>query len=94
MYECINNQLHKNQFGFRKKRSATAQMLIYLDSIYKLNDEKSGSNFATFYTDFSKAFDKVPHQILIEKLKLLGIGEILLELVKTYLRKNAKCCGE
>ena len=88
MYECINNQLHKNQFGFRKKRSATAQMLIYLDSIYKLNNEKSTSNLATLYTDFSKAFDKVPHQILIEKLKLRRIGGKLLDLVKSYLSEK------
>lgn len=39
----------------------------------------NGGQVDTVYTDFSKAFDKVYHSILVEKLRILGFnGNLLL----------------
>ena len=37
------------------------------------------------FTDFSKAFDKVDHDILLQKLSKYGIGGELLKLIHSYL---------
>ena len=37
------------------------------------------------YTDFSKAFDKVNHQLLIRKLELFGVGGPILNWLESYL---------
>ena len=40
------------------------------------------------YTDFAKAFDRVNHQLLINKLNMYGIGGKLLTWIKSYLTKR------
>jgi len=39
----------------------------------------------TTFTDFSKAFDTVPHNLLIKELDPIGIGDPLLSFVRSYL---------
>ena len=58
-------RLHESQHGFRKLRSATIHLLLFLDRIYELNDQQDVQELAVLYLDFAKAFDTVPHDILI-----------------------------
>jgi len=53
----------KNQFGFLKGRSTVLQLLHYggMDSALE-----NGGQINTIYTDFEKAFDKVPHHLLLK----------------------------
>ena len=37
------------------------------------------------YTDFEKAFDKVPHKRLISKLKSYGIDPVLIRWIEGFL---------
>ena len=41
--------------------------------------------FDLIYTDFSKAFDSVPHKRLLQKLKSIGIDGDLFNWVKSFL---------
>ena len=43
---------------------------------------------AVIYLDFAKAFDKVAHHLLIEKLKIFGVGGKLLNIIISYLNKR------
>ncbi len=78
-----HNMLNNSQHGFRKGRSCLSQLLAHYDKILK--HMENGMNVDTVYLDFSKAFDKVDHQIIIEKLKILGIGGKILKWIKSFL---------
>ena len=64
--------LNPSQHGFLKVRSCLTNMLCFLERIKKWIDE--GSPVDIIYLDFQKAFDNVPHQRLLLKLKAHGIG--------------------
>ena len=55
-----------------KGRSTVTQLLTVLDEWTRLLEE--GGQIDVVYTDLQKAFDKVSHKFLINKLKSYGIG--------------------
>ena len=54
----------------------------------KLLDE--GSAVDIFYLDLKKAFDKVPHDILIEKVRGIGIGKELADWIENWLKDRSQ----
>ena len=44
-----------------------------------------GESFGAFLIDFSKAFDSLPHDILIDKLIVYGFDESSLQVMQSYL---------
>ena len=67
-HKLINPSRH----GLLKARSCLTKLLCFFEEITKWEDE--GSPVDIIYLDFQKAFDKVPHQRLILKLKSHGMG--------------------
>ena len=71
------------QHGFRKFRSCESQLIMTVqdlaDSLNK-NEQIDG-----LLLDFSKAFDKVPHQRLLEKLSYYGVRGNLHSWIKDFL---------
>ena len=65
--------LNPSQHVFPNARSCLTNMLCFLEVITKWLDE--GSPVDSIYLDFQKAFDKVPHQRLLLKLKAHGIED-------------------
>ena len=57
--------------------------VVFLEEITKWIDE--GSPVDIIYLDFQKAFDKVPHQRLLLKLKAHGIRDGIINWVEQYL---------
>ena len=74
IYCFFHSKFHTSQYGFRKRRSATLQLINFLDKIYESNDLESVNELSVLYHDFAKAFDTVPHSVLVSKLRSLGIG--------------------
>ena len=64
--------IRNTQHGFRKGYSCTSNLLVFLESV--TTDIDAGRNVDTVhvYLDLAKAFDKVPHQRLLIKLKAHG----------------------
>ena len=78
-----NNLFSKKQFGFIKGRSTVLQLLSVLD-IWTASLE-SGGNIDAVYTDFEKAFDKVPHRRLLSKLQSYGVNDEIVAWIKDFL---------
>ena len=78
-----NNLICSNQHGFRKHRSCLTQLLSHIDLI--LQNLQNGMDTDVIYLDYAKAFDKVDHQILLQKLYSYGVRGKLLMWINSYL---------
>ena len=79
-----NNILSDYQHGFRKNRSCESQLTI---TIQELADGlNSGEQLDCVLLDFSKAFDKVPHQRLLNKCRYYGIQGNTLQWIASFLQ--------
>ena len=78
-----NNIFSSQQYGFVKGRSTVLQLLNVMDVWTNAID--NGDSIDTVYIDFTKAFDEVPHNILMSKLNLIGINTETLHWIKAFL---------
>jgi hypothetical protein len=80
----LSNKLFSNkQYGFIKGRSTVLQLLHIADDWIKSLDD--GGQIDIIYTDFEKAFDKVPHKRLISKLYAYGLNDLLINWIEAFL---------
>lgn len=71
------------QHGFMKSRSTVTNMISFIGDLAEGIDR--GHSFDVVYTDFSKAFDKVSHNMLLMKLSSVGIAGPFLSWCRSYL---------
>ena len=64
-----NNLISDSQHGFRRGRSCLTNLLEFFHEMFSLYDKSRAIDI--LYLDFKKAFDKVPNQRLMNKLKEL-----------------------
>ena len=84
-----NNLINEEQHGFVPGRSCQSQLLVHYKDIYEAMEE--GVRIDTVFLDFSKAFDKVDHNILLKKLAKHGIKGKIGNWIKEFLT-NRKFC--
>jgi hypothetical protein len=82
-YMLLNNLLSDKQYGFVKGRSTMLQLLHMLDNWTSSLEE--GGQVDAIYTDFEKAFDKVPHKRLLYKLEAYGVNKTILKWIQDFL---------
>lgn len=80
---------NKCQYGFRKGRSTELALLTQKEIILHAFDKKQ--LVIVVYIDFSKAFDRLNHATLLEKLERYGIRGIPLSLLTSYLQHRRQC---
>jgi len=68
--------------------SCLTNLIFFYDQVTCLVDE--GKAVDVIYLDFSKAFDTVPHSILLEKLAAHGLDGCTLRWVKNWLNGRAQ----
>eukprot|EP00057_Strongylocentrotus_purpuratus_P029222 XP_011683696.1 PREDICTED: RNA-directed DNA polymerase from mobile element jockey-like [Strongylocentrotus purpuratus] len=79
-----HNLLTDFQFGFRRKRSCESQLLVTVDDLATgLRDKQQ---IDAILLDFSKAFDRVPHERLLLKLNHYGVRNELLSWIRDFLQ--------
>ena len=69
--EC-NKAINDSQHGSRSRRSYVVYLITFLQDSTKIVEE--GGCVDVIYLDFCKTFDKVPHQRLLIKLEMHGMG--------------------
>ena len=81
LYKSLHAVLHPRQFGFQSKKSSVFQLIDFIENSYR---HKASCTFK-FYLDYEKAFDKVPHSILLSKLPRFGLDSDFVDLLRCYL---------
>ena len=77
------NYLTPFQHGFRQKRSCESQLLTTLHDFQQSLNKKGQTD--AILLDFSKAFDKVDHRLLLNKIDNIGISGPLLKWISSFL---------
>ena len=84
-----NNILIENQHGFRSNHSCITQLIALTEDIsFALDHQKQ---IDIILLDFSKAFDTVPHQRLLTKLRYYGINGSTYNWIQTWLTQRTQC---
>ena len=79
-----NNLIRPSQHGFMHQKSCTTNLIEFFENVTKSIDESHAIDI--LYFDFAKAFDKVPHQRLLQKLKCLRLNENVVTWIANWLK--------
>ena len=82
--------LFKSQHGFRKKYSTKTASIYFCNSICK--QMNNGKLTSAVYTDLSKAFETIGHNILSQKLSAYEVKDKELEWFNSYIFNRKKLC--
>jgi len=81
----------QDQHGFTKGRSCLSNLLIFQKSVIDMLDD--GYSVDIIYLDLQKAFDKVPHDKMIGKIRGLGMNEKIVEWIENWLEDRMQRVG-
>ena len=76
--------ISQNQHGFRKSVNTTTQLLHVTHHAAEALDRKRNYHIISF--DFTKAFDRVPHDLLIRKLAMYKFHPICVDWIQDWLK--------
>lgn len=88
IYPSLHNVIIEQQHGFVKQRSTTTNLLSFSSFLFDGFD--NGLQVDTVYTDFCKAFDKVDHELLLNKIAFNGIRGNLLRWFASYITNRCQ----
>jgi hypothetical protein len=84
------NMLSENQFAYLKGKSTVTTLLSTVDDWVR--SRNSGVHNDVIFLDLAKAFDSVPYERLILKLRRYGIEGRLILMVKAFhYRQETRC---
>ncbi len=84
-----SHKLLINQSGFRKKHSTITAVLKVLNDLVRSLDGKH--HCACLFIDLTKAFDTVNHNILLDRLRSVGLSDNVVLWFNTYLKGRTQC---
>uniref|UniRef100_K7EYU7 Reverse transcriptase domain-containing protein n=1 Tax=Pelodiscus sinensis TaxID=13735 RepID=K7EYU7_PELSI len=83
-----NKVIGNSQHGFVKNKSCQTNLIAFFDKITSLVDK--GEAVDVIYLDFSKAFDTVSHDILIDKLGKYNLDRATIRWVHNWLDNRSQ----
>lgn len=88
IFNHVKINISTNQHGFMPRRSTLTNLLNFTHYVSSGLDKRKQVD--VIYTDFQKAFDKVDHDILINKLTDYNFASPLLTLIVSYLSNRSQ----
>ena len=82
------NKLTPRQHGFRPRRCCESQLIELIADVSTLMDQ--GKEVDACFLDFAKAFDKVDHVRLIQKLRTIGVNDQATNWIKDFLSNRTQ----
>jgi hypothetical protein len=82
----MNKIINNTQFGYTKKSNCEIAAIHILNKIYSSIDNRQAT--ALTCIDLSRAFDTVPHDILLKKLKKMQISDRFYNILYTYFQNR------
>ena len=88
LFKQVCDKLITHQFALARK-STTHALVYFLQVILEALDQ--GDTYARlFFTDFSKGFDLVDHNIVIQEMELLGVHEATIRWIGSFLTDRSQ----
>ena len=87
-YNSLSLYLSPYQHVFLKNRSTVTNLAVFTDFLTEQVDR--GNQIDVIYTDYSKAFDRIDHDILLLKLQKLGIRGDLFRWFSSYILNRSQ----
>lgn len=85
---AVRNYISVSQHGFFRGRSVETNMIAFTDFLLSAMDKNQQVDVV--YTDFSKAFDKISHDMLLMKLWEAGVHGDLFRWIKSYISNRSQ----
>ena len=89
LLKFIGKYIDFRQYGSMKGNSITHYIIEFVDFIMANQDNKSPTAVLACMVDFSKAFNRQNHNILITKLSNMGVPSWLLKIVMAFLTRRS-----
>ena len=86
LLQVVSAKLDERQFGFRRHRSTEIQLTLFTEAVQRCLNE--GGQIDAVALDAAKAFDKVPHHILLRKMIEMKVPNHLVNLTNGYLSRR------
>lgn len=85
----LTNDISPSQHGFVKGKSTITNLMVFSNYLYSILGQRGQVD--VIYTDFSKAFDKLDHVLLLEKLDRMNNEFIPISWIASYLTSRTQC---
>lgn len=86
--EKTSNLLVHQQHGFCAGKSTLSNLMEFTE--YITQNMMNGGQVDTIFMDLAKAFDKIDHSILLNKLQALHVNNCTLRLIQSYLENRSQ----
>lgn len=83
LFYHVKTQLAPYQHGFMPGRSTSTNLAVFTQFVANILDQ--GGQVDVVYTDFSKAFDRLDHGKLLQKLASFGLTHSFINFFESYL---------
>ena len=88
LLDCVGHKLDFRQYGGLKGNSVTHYIIEFVNFILSCQDTSEKTAIMACMVDFSKAFNRQNHNILITKLSDMGVPGWLLKIVIAFLENR------
>lgn len=77
--------IHKNQFGFQRQSGTLSAAICLIDDIRRSIDMSNSNICACIFLDVTKAFESIPHDMLMSKLYRYGFRGKIGDFIRDFL---------